>query len=84
MMLDVDITSLHTQLAQCQQQLLVSLLFVYASYTHTHTQKHSVLVDNAKKIQSTAFLFISLCPYESTHMREKKNEKSTMVVTTAS
>jgi hypothetical protein len=52
--------------------------------THIHIFIHSVLLDNVNEITSTAFFSLSLCPYESTHMRKKKNEKSATIVTAAS
>ncbi len=62
MMLDVDITQLRTQLAQCQQQL-----FANAQTFCSWRQRQ----ENRK---STAFLSISMCPYESTHMRRIEKE----------
>jgi hypothetical protein len=61
-MLDVDITQLRTQLAQCQQQL-----FANAQTFCSWRQRQ----ENRK---STAFLSISMCPYESTHMRRIEKE----------
>jgi hypothetical protein len=62
MMLDVDITQLRTQLAQCQQQLFAN------AHTFCSCRQRQ---ENRK---STAFLSISVCPYESTHMRRIEKE----------